>query len=126
MGVYDRQIANAKRQIAEKGQSVTWRVQSNGAPVDSSKPWKPSAGTPDDKTVKIVFLPLDLQTRKFLSYLKGTEVPTGSLGGLMGAVDFEPKLKDVVIRDGKELVIRNFDLIAPNGEPILYILEFDA
>lgn len=126
MGVYDRQIENAKRQIKQKGQAVTWRIKSNGAPADPSKPWKPSAGTPEDKPVRIVFLPVGLQTRKFLRYFEGTEIPTGSLSGLMGAVDFEPAIKDVVIRDGKQLTIRNFDVIAPNGEPILYILEFEA
>lgn len=125
MGVYDRQIQRAKEQIAKKGQLVTWRSLTNGAPADSSKPWKPSAANENDNPVRIVFLPLNLETRKFLSYLKGTEVPTGSLGGLMAAVDFEPAIKDVVIRDGKQLTIRNFDLIAPNGDPILYILEFD-
>ncbi len=126
MGVFDRQIKRAKEQIAKKGQAVTWRQLSNGAPADSSKPWKPSASTKNDKPVRIVFLPLDLETRKFLSYLKGTEVPAGSFAGLMAAVDFEPAIKDVVIRDGKELTVRNFDLLSPNGEKILYILEFDA
>ncbi len=126
MGVFDRQIQRAKEQIAKKGQAVIWRQLSNGAPVDSSKPWKPSAATSNDNNVRIVFLPLDLETRKFLSYLKGTEVPTGSLGGLMAAVDFDPAIKDVVIRDGRELTVRNFDLISPNGEKVLYILEFDA
>lgn len=126
MGVYDRQIASAKRQIAAKGQDVTWRVLVDGAPPDASKPWKPSAATPDDKPVKIVFLPHTTAKNQLIRYLKGTEVPTGALTGLMAAVDFEPKAKDVVIRDGVELVVESIDLIAPNGEPILYTLEFGA
>ena len=126
MGVYDRQIASAKRQIAAKGQDVTWRVLVDGAPADSSKPWKPSQATPDDKPVKIVFLPSTMANNQLIKYLKGTEVPTGSLTGLMAAVDFEPKAKDVVVRDGVELVVESIDLIAPNGEPILYTLEFGA
>ncbi len=126
MGVYDRQIANAKRQIAAKGQSVTWRVLRDGAPSDPSKPWKPSAGAPDNKTVKIVFLPFTTSNNQLIRYLKGTEVTEGGLTGLMGAVDFEPKAKDVVIRDGKELVVKSIDPLAPNGEVVLYTLEFDA
>lgn len=125
MGVYDRQIKRAQAQIAKKGQLVTWRQVTNGVPADSSKPWKPSASVTTDNSVSIVFLPLDLQTRKYLSYLTGTEVPSGSFAGLMGAVGFTPAIKDVVIRNGKELTVRNFDVIEPSGEPILYILEFE-
>ncbi len=126
MGVYDRQIATALRLIKAKGQVVTWRKLDDGAPADSSKPWKPSAATPDDNTVSIVFLPPTKENKQLIRYLKGTEVPTGSLDGLMHAVSFEPAAKDIVIRDGKELVIKSIDPLSPNGEVILYFLEFEA
>ena len=62
--------------------------------------------------------------RETIAYLRGTEVPTGSVMGLMGAVNFEPSLKDVVIRDGKELRLENIDVLSPNGKTILYTVVF--
>jgi len=126
MGVYDRQIATAKRLISQKGQSVTWRQLADGAPVDSSKPWKPSAATPTDNPVSIVFLPPLKENQELIRYLKGTEVPTGSVSGLMPAVTFAPAAKDVVIRNSVELVVKSIDPLSPNGEIILYFLEFEA
>jgi len=124
MGVYDRQIASAIRQISAKGQSVTWRKHINGAPLDPEKPWNGSALTTEEHIVSILFLPLNLQTKKFADYMSNSSIHMGGEGGFMAAVDFEPSIKDEVVRDGKTLTIENFDLIAPNGDPILYILEF--
>lgn len=124
MGIFDRSIENAKRAIKEKGQVVIWRTLVDELSIDPNKPWLPSASIPVENSVSIVFLPLSKENREFLRYLKETSIPTGSLSGLMGAVSFEPKIKDVVIRDNKELVVLNFDKISPNGNAILYIVEF--
>lgn len=126
MGEYDRQIATAKRLIKKKGQGVTWRSIENGAPPDASKPWKTSTSTNLDNLVDIVFLPVSRENKRFIQALGGTEVSTGFLLGYMAAVDFEPSIKDVVIRNGEQLEVLNIDIVAPNGDPILYILEFGA
>lgn len=125
MGQFDRAIATAKKLIAKNGQSVKWRVVREGAPVDPSKPWKPSAPISNvEHDVFVCFLPVDKEMREFIRYIRGSEVATGSEMGLMGAVAFEPSQKDVVIRNGIEYRIKSIDRLAPNGDPILYTVEF--
>ncbi len=124
MARFDRQIATAKRLIAKNGELAKWRVINDPAPTDPNKPWEPGAATPDDKDVTICFLPIDRQTMEAFNFIKGTEVPKGSVMGLMGQVNFEPNLKDVVIRDGKELRIASLDVLSPNGQKILYTVVF--
>lgn len=127
-GVFDRQIATAQRLIAKYGQDVTWQTVVDGAPADAAKPWKPAEATDTQTTTKVCFVAVrDNDWRKLLAYLKGTEVPVGRLAGLMaGNVSFTPKLKDIVIRDGVTLNVTNIDLVSPNGQKILYILEFQG
>lgn len=124
MARFDRQIATAKRLIAKNGELVKWRVIDDATPTDPNKPWEPGPATPDDKDVTICFLPVDRQTMETFNFIKGTEVPKGSVMGLMGQVNFEPNLKDVVIRDGKELRIASLDVLSPNGQKILYTVVF--
>lgn len=126
MGVYDRQIASAKRLIAAKGQNVIWRRLSISTPLpDVNKPWKPGDDTTVDVSVSIVFVPVNRVGNELIHLLKGTEIATGSLKGLMGAVSFEPSIKDVVIRGDKTLRIKSIEPIAPNGDIIIYTIEFD-
>lgn len=124
MGEYDRAIATAQRLIAKKGMSVTWEQQTNGTPTDPGKPWRPSGAAPTEKTVNIVFLPYNRENQQFLSMLAGTEVPKGNEYGLMGAVDFEPNLKDTVVRGTQRLGIETIDRLAPNGQVVLYTIGF--
>lgn len=127
MGVFDRQVATALRLISKNGQAVTWRSLVNGAPVDANKPWKPSAATGTEHSVKIVFLPRKEQNEKSIQYMEKSEVPTGLLKGLMGQVDFVPKLKDVIIRGSLQYEVETIDIIDPNGEGvILYTIELGA
>lgn len=42
----------------------------------------------------------------------------------MGAVEFTPAINDVVLRGSETLRIKSIDIVAPNGDPILYKLEF--
>lgn len=123
MGVYDRLISTATRMINQKGQSAIWRSIVNDTPVNPDKPWEVSTVTTDNP-VKIVFLPIEEIGRYFTNYRKNTEVPTGNLAGYMAQVSFTPTLKDVVIRDGNELTIVNLTEYNPNGESILWIVEF--
>ena len=124
MAAFDRAIATAQRVIAKYGQAVIWRKVNDAA--NTAEPWKPIESPDVDHDVNICFVPIvDAQWRKLLQYLKDTEVPAGKLCGLMGAVDFEPKLKDVVVRDGVTLRISSIDLLSPNGQKVLYTVEFE-
>lgn len=124
MARFDRQIQTALRLIAKNGEKVKWRVIDDAAAPDPSQPWNPGPATPVDKDVVICFLPIDRQTMETFAFIKGTDVPKGSVMGLMGNVPFDPNLKDVVIRDGVELRIANIDLLSPNGQKILYTVVF--
>lgn len=127
MGVYDRQRATALRLIAEKGETCVWRkLAATGGTAA-----KPASTTPTDNTVKVVFLPIELEyLATALTMIKDTEVPAGYMLGLMGAVDFEPSLDDVIIRgagSGEELGLADkngIEVIDPNGEgAVLYMLR---
>lgn len=124
MSVFDRQIATATRLIKKYGQSVTWRSLPDGTVTDPDKPWRPVNGGHVDHSPIICFLPDDRENRQFYAYLTGKEVSSGTTLGYMAAVNFEPKLKDIVIRDGVEYQIQNINLLSPNGENILYTIEF--
>ena len=125
MSVYDRQIASAIRLIKAKGQTVTWKK--TNLVQDSTQPWKTSDPSAAMHSVAIVFLKPQSDFRNKMNHLlKGTDVPNGGVRGLMGAVDFTPDLTDVVIRNEVEMRIMNFDVIAPNGDAILYDIEFKA
>lgn len=125
MGRFDRQIETAKRLIAKNGQTVTWRKPAATTP-DVSKPWLPVAALPTDyDDVVICFLPPGRIGEELIKFVKGSEVTTGSVQGLMASVSFEPDAKDIVLRDGKTLRIKSIDPLSPNGQVILYTIEFD-
>ena len=135
MARFDRQIETALRLIAKNGELVTWRAINDPtptdpndlAPTDPNRPWLPGAATLTDHDVIICFLPAtssNLRTYGSFSFMNKTEVPSGLVIGLMGQVDFEPNLKDVVIRNGRELRIVDFDVLDPNGQKILYTVTF--
>lgn len=123
MGTYDRQIAQAKRAIAAKGQWVLWNRISNGV-ADLATPWLPVDSASLGFVVKIVFLPEQSQLLDFVRAVQGTEVKSGHMQGLMGAVAFKPDPQDTVNRDGVILQIDSIDELAPNGQTILYTVKF--
>lgn len=122
MARFDRQIATALRLIKKNGRVVQWRQITEVE--NTPQPWNPKTGTGKDNDVSICFLPVDRITYETLSLRAGTELPKGNELGYMGAVDFEPNLKDVVVRDGKEMAIVYIDRLAPNGQNILYTILF--
>ena len=128
MGRFDRQIASAEKQIAKNGQSVVWRQVNKGTPADPDKPWKPSVASDTDKSVVICFLPVNRVNQQLFAYLRGTnDIPQGNVMGLMkGNVDFTPKPKDVVVRDGETYRIKSIEPLSPNGQKLLYTIEFEA
>lgn len=125
MAQFDRQIATAQRLIKKNGQQITWRKINDATPADPDAPWNGGTQTVVEKQPFICFVPAkDSSTRIFMAYLAGTEVKTGRLAGLMGAVDFVPDDKDIVVRDGVELRIDSIDKLSPNGQAVLYMIEF--
>ncbi len=129
MGTYDSQIATAQRIIAAKGEACVWTPAVPGEAASSDTPWITPPDTVDPIVtytgVPIAFFPLSRQFSQLLHYLKGSEVKVGSLYGLMPAVAFTPDLQDIVTRtDGTKLGITAIDPLSPNGEVILYTIEF--
>ena len=126
MGAYDSQIATAKRLIAAKGELCLWAASAPATAADPDQPWLTVAGAaPAPVEVRIVMLPASRQYRELLRFLKGTEVVGGGAYGLMAAVSFDPAKTGIVTRkNGTKLSIESIDLLAPNGDPILYTIEF--
>ena len=123
MGVFDRQIATAKRLIAKNGRALVWRTILDGTPVDANKPWEPGAAQVTDyPDIRIVILPAGYKGETSLFRLTTGEQPSGTLQMLMGAVPFEPSTKDVIIDGEIEYRIDYIDKLAPNGDPILYTI----
>lgn len=125
MARFDRAIATALKLIKKNGQEVVWRKVSTSIP-DTAKPWLNGSATPVDKDCVICFLPINKEMREMLTFIRGTEVLGGSVAGLMGAVDFTPSPVDTVIRDGVVYTINNLDILAPNGQVVLYTIEFKS
>lgn len=128
MGRYDRQIETVLRVIAKDGQAVQWQQPATDAtapPVDADQPWNATDAPSTQYGVNILFLPTGKGNNAFLAFLTGKDVPTSKLYGLMGAVEaFKPTALDTVYRDGVALAITSIDVLAPNGQIILYTVEF--
>ena len=128
MGEYDRAIASAKRVIAKKGEACKWHVTAPAVVADSDTPWIETvdgAAPVVHADTFIALFPLSRQFSELIRYLRGTEIVTGSLYGLMSAQSFTPAIADIVERkDGTKLGIVSIDPLAPNGDVILYTIEF--
>jgi hypothetical protein len=123
-GVFNDEIATALELIEENGQICDWHK----GPVvltDPERPWLGGAEAVDVHHPSICFLPATDGNLGFgLSKLrKGEDVPAFSTFGLMGAVDFDPKIGDKVLRGGTPLVIVAIDKLQPNEQILLYILS---
>lgn len=125
MARFDRQIAVALRLIAKNGEPITWRTQTDPV-VDPATPWSPQPSIVVDNTATICFLPVERVSMESFSHMLRTEVPKGLVLGYMGQVAFEPNIKDVVLRHGKELRVMNIDVLSPNGQFILYTVIFQT
>jgi len=126
MGVYDRQIASAKRVIKKKGQLCTWIKRDVVTSV--TQPWKttPAVDTVPTFPVSIVFLaPKQKLSHELFHLMSGTDIPEGGPYGLMAAVSFTPEINDSVLSGTETLVVKSLDIVAPNRvEPILYKVQF--
>lgn len=126
MSKYSDDIAMVIELIKEDGQTVTWKK--TNLEQNPTQPWK-TADPAEEVTyqVDMIFLKPQGGLRETLNkLLRGTDVPTGGPRALMGAVSFTPDMTDIVIRNGVEMRVKNFDVLAPSGDPILYDIEFHA
>ena len=125
MARFDRSIALAKRLIKKDGHIVTWRQIPDTTPTD---PWSTPDPTPIDHDVYMCFIPYT-HTEQYLnliSRMKDGETPQKTISGLLAAVPFIPSIKDVIIHDGVEMRIDNIEPLNPNGQDIMYVVEFYA
>lgn len=129
MGVFDRQVASAKRMIKKYGESCTWVQVTNGTPPDPNKPWIPSASNEVSTPCIIAFFPTEQTTRKKIQAMfDASEVPMGMETGYMAqTTGVSPTMKDIIVRkDGSIARILDIDTINPNGEQdILYTITVE-
>lgn len=117
---FDRQIKTGLKLIAKNGQKVIWQVISET--LDNQEPWKSDSQVTENHVVSICFLPANKQTLESIAFRAGIEIPKGCFLGYMGGVDFEPNLKDIVIRGDIKLSVFYIDKLSPNGQNLLYTL----
>lgn len=123
MARFDRQVATAKKLIAKNGKDVIWRVPGFVTP-NPDRPWENVDVLPVDHPVRICFLPLNKEMRETIAFRRGTEVTAGSVMGYMAQVPFEPSVADKVIDGVLTYDIDSIDVLAPNGQKILYTVVF--
>lgn len=127
MGVFDRQIATARRLIDRYGEACLWQQPGDKDP--SKKPWQGSAvDTPDPIPVKIAFFPNGAENNfaAVLQALGDTNVNTASEYGLMAAVDFDPATSDSLTdSSGRAVEIVDLSPLRPNGEVIFWKLQLE-
>jgi hypothetical protein len=123
MGVYDRQIAQATRQIKAKGEPVVWNIGLAPIANDPDKPWIVANDVPTTQNVSILFP--SGSSNSLAKLIAGKNVEAGKLNGIMHAVNFVPSMSDTVTRsDGTTLGLSSIEPLAPNGQAILWYLEF--
>lgn len=143
MGKFQDEIDFAKEVIKEDGDNnvkwfVTGSVIKDAVPVTNEandKPWLRRAIKPTDSDtdsikphiVDIVFLPLASSGSIFKSigYEARSDIPSGSIMGLMATQEFTPKLKDYIVKsDGTKLDVVMCDPISPDSVDVVYIMAF--
>lgn len=126
MGVFDRQIATAKRLIAKYGETVTWNRYGESVPEETDEPWNATDIDPIQTPVKVAFFPTGSSISQLIRFMKNSDITTGNELGYMAQVPFVPSAKDTLTRkNGSEYRIKSIDPLDPNGEGvILYTLEF--
>jgi hypothetical protein len=116
-------IATAQRLITKYGQPCYWRRVQPLTNVNPLAPWLVGTGSDIDVPVTILFTQSRGTLTALLQYARNSDVSVGGLRGLMSAQDFTPDLQDVILKNGSAYALQSINPIAPNGTPILYILE---
>lgn len=124
---YSEDIKSTLALIKDSGMLVRWQQMK---PTPGEDPANPGPGTAVLFPVYMVFLPNEqIRLLSTLTLMKGTDVATGALYGLMGQVEgFEPALTDRVLGtpygDLNVSDQNGINKLAPNGEIILYTVRF--
>jgi len=127
MGVYDIQIASAKRQIAAKGRIVEFR-QLDVAPADRAKPWRGAENPRQTGTganlvsASAVFVPITGQTK-----LGSRAIPDALLLEMEQTLITAPDtpiddFNEIVDADGTTWRILLMDVLRPGDATIMYFL----
>lgn len=118
---YERQIATARRLIAQKGEACIWRVMTLGNPVIPGQDWKPT--NPDEAdipkhNVNIVWVPESAIRAMF-----DTVIPVAKYYGLMSEQSFLPSINDSVQSTSGRVKVEWLTELNPNGvESVLWAL----
>ena len=119
MGVYDRQIASAKRMLAKFGELCTVNSIVDVPVSDPSQPWNDSPNLPvAHMGIRICFFPLNEKQRRTVQATDGDL--TGYECAYIGQLPFTLGLKDFIVRSsGKIAKVISFDALDPNGEGVI-------
>lgn len=121
---YSSDIADAKREIAEYGQTVTWRKGTGTQ--QTSEPWKGNTNTVTDYSVTFLWIPLNTKTLRANEYIDrdkdfGEITQSMRRGILAGGQSFEPHMNDLIITpDGKSYIVIFIEPTTFNGEAVMY------
>lgn len=125
MGVFDRQIAQVKRQIKAKGEVCVWTTIAAPTVPDATKPWITVDGAATDNTVSILWV-IGNESPLF-KLTAGSETESAGRKGLMASVGFTPKADDVItLSNGTSIALQSATPLQPNGELILWRLVFKS
>lgn len=90
--------------------------------ADDSKPWEVSSGSINTQSVRILYIPSEIENRRYSKYRIDLEVPTGAIKVLMQPEGLTPKIRDLVDFKGKLWKVNTIDKIGPMGTDILNVL----
>lgn len=123
MGQFDRQVALAQRLIQKFGVVVRWYQLGVPTIPDATKPWLKANAADTFNDVYVVFLD---EGDAFLRHMLGDDVPTGGLYGLMGSVNFTPKLTDYIKHESTQYtVVDPLRKLSPNlTQDVLWLAHF--
>jgi len=102
--------------------NAIWNSIADGIP-DPDSPWETIQGVVLEYDVRLILFPYGLQSKKFLQYMMGTEIPQGSMKGLMYPTDFEPKLKDTVTFEELSFNVARLNAHRPFDDIILWEID---
>ena len=121
--------ASARQDILEDGQLITWyQLPDNPGPV-AGNPWEDKDDAASFATAytntPIIFFPMNRVDFESLRSYKTLDVSKRiEQAYIPGDVPFVPTLKDYCITAGGiRYAVVNYDLIAPSGVPVLYMMQ---
>jgi hypothetical protein len=113
---YERQIATAKRLIQKFGRSCTIVTVTEGT-ADATKPWRGGTATQSSESSYGVMLDYKAE------HIDGTRIQQGDKKVFVQQTTTPPKPQGLVKFDSDVWKIVNVETLAPNGTPIMYVLQ---